>query len=49
MDARLKKEIDVTLRTLDIDREERPQTAQIIEEVAEYFYNLGRRDRKKNN
>lgn len=48
MDDRLKKEINDTLTALDISRDERPEMAQVIEELAEYFYNLGRRAINKN-
>lgn len=47
MTEQLDKEITDTLRALDIDREERPDMAQIIGEVAEHFYKLGRRDLKQ--
>ena len=42
MKTKLKETIDKTLVALDIDKQERPELAGLVESVAEEFYNLGR-------
>lgn len=39
----LEERIDMVLESLDIDREERPETAKTIEEMAKMFYAMGRK------
>lgn len=42
MNTKLKETINKTLVALDIDKEERPEMAGMVEAVADEFYNLGR-------
>lgn len=44
MNTKLKKAIDETLREFDIDKEERPQMARVVEKIAVKFYKLGREE-----
>ena len=40
------KEVNACLFSLDIDREERPETAEVIEIVAKHFFELGLKAKK---
>lgn len=45
MDAELNKHINLWLSALNIDTEERPELANILVQMCEYFFKLGQLDK----